>query len=86
MDTKHKAAPVGIADEAVMHKIYLIRGQKVMLDRDLAPLYGYETKRMNEQIKRNQAWFPVSCMFQLISEEIESLRSQIATANPPLPF
>ena len=70
-----------VADEGLMQKIYTVRGQKVMLDRDLAVLYGYETKRMNEQVKRNQERFPASFMFQLTSEEVEGLRSQIATTN-----
>ncbi len=70
-----------MVDEAVMQKIYLVRGQKVMLDSDLAILYGYETKRMNEQVKRNEARFPPSFMFQLTLEEVTHLRSQIATAN-----
>ncbi len=84
MDTKYEAAPVVMTDEAVIQKIYLIRGQKVMLDRDLAALYGYETKRMNEQVKRNLERFPISFMFQLTAEEIASLRSQIATAKVPI--
>lgn len=77
MGTKH----VVMTDEVVMQKIYLVRGKKVMLDNDLAALYGYETKRMNEQVKRNEARFPPSFMFQLNSEEVAGLRSQIATAN-----
>lgn len=81
MDTKHKVAQVTIADEVLMQKIYIVRNQKIMIDRDLAVLYGYETKRMNEQVKRNQERFPASFMFQLTSEEEESLRSQFATAN-----
>mmetsp|Transcript_17033 Transcript_17033/g.39360 ORF Transcript_17033/g.39360 Transcript_17033/m.39360 type:complete len:179 (+) Transcript_17033:1402-1938(+) len=81
MDTTYKAGQVLVTDEAVARKIYLIQGQKVMLDSDLAELYGYTTKRMNEQVKRNQARFPASFMFQLTSEETASLRSQIATAN-----
>lgn len=81
MDTSQKAGKIVVADEAVMQKIYLIRGQKVMLDRDLAMLYGYETKRMNEQVRRNQERFPASFMFQLSAEELEDLRSQFATTN-----
>lgn len=81
MDAKHQARQSVIADEVVMQKIYLIRGQKVMIDRDLATLYGYETKRMNEQVKRNLERFPASFMFQLTAKEEENLRSQIATAN-----
>jgi hypothetical protein len=56
-----------------------IRGQQVMLDRDLAVLYGVETKRLNEQVKRNIKRFPEDFMFQLTKEEC--LRSQIATLN-----
>ena len=81
MDTKPQVGQSVIADEVVMRKIYVIRGQKVMIDRDLAALYGYETKRMNEQVKRNLERFPTSFMFQLTAKEEEYLRSQIATAN-----
>jgi hypothetical protein len=81
MDTKPQVGQSVIADEVVMRKIYVIRGQKVMIDRDLAALYGYETKRMNEQVKRNLERFPISFMFQLTAKEEENLRSQIATAN-----
>lgn len=70
-----------IADEIILSKIYLIRGQKVMLDRDLAELYDVETKRLNEQVKRNMARFPEHFMFQLTSEEFETLRSQNATLS-----
>ena len=59
--------------------IKVIRGQQVMLDRDLATLYGVETKRLNEQVKRNIKRFPEDFMFQLTKEEC--LRSQIATLN-----
>ena len=62
--------------------IYLIRGQKVMLDSDLAILYGVETRRLNEQVKRNIDRFPPDFMFQLTKEENEYLKSQIATSNP----
>lgn len=61
--------------------IYTIRGQKVMLDSDLAKIYGYETKRLNEQVKRNKRKFPDDFMFQLIDEEVKNLWSQNATAN-----
>ena len=61
--------------------IYEIRDQKVMLDRDLAELYGVEVKRLNESIKRNSERFPSDFMFQLTQEEWDILRSQIATAN-----
>ena len=64
--------------------IYEIRGQKVMLDRDLAMLYGVELKRLNEAVKRNTERFPSDFMFQLKKDEWDILRSQIATANKNL--
>lgn len=60
---------VSIPDEAVLNKIYIIRDQKVMLDRDLAELYGVETKRLNEQVRRNLDRFPKDFMFQLTQED-----------------
>jgi len=68
-----------ISVEIIERKIYLIRGHKVMLDSDLAELYGIETKRLNEQVRRNLKRFPEDFMFQLTLAEAESLRSQIAT-------
>ena len=70
-----------ISDETITRKIYLIRDKKVMLDRDLADLYGVENKRLGEQVKRNVSKFPGDFMFQLSKEETEDLRSQFATAN-----
>ncbi len=61
--------------------IYLIRGQKVMLDRDLADLYGVETKRLKEQVRRNIERFPEDFMFELSKSESANLRSQIATSS-----
>lgn len=58
-----------IPDELVMTKILLIRGKKVMIDRDLAELYGVSTKRLNEQVKRNIRRFPADFMIQLTEEE-----------------
>ena len=58
-----------IPEELVTSKIYLIRHKKVMLDEDLAKLYDVETRRLNEQVKRNQERFPVDFMFQLTKEE-----------------
>lgn len=72
---------LSIPDEVVIGKIYQIRNHKVMLDIDLAQLYQVETKRLNEQVKRNADRFPEDFMFQLTDEEWESLRSQIATSN-----
>ena len=70
-----------LSDDIVVNKIYEIRGQKVMLDSDLAELYGVETKRLNEQIRRNSDRFPEDFMFQLTENEWESLRSQFATSS-----
>ena len=70
-----------IPEEVIMNKIFFIRGQKVMLDRDLAELYGVETKRLKEQVKRNISRFPTKYMFELTEKEFESLRSQIATSK-----
>jgi len=62
--------------------IYEIRGQKVMLDRDLAGLYGVELKALNQAVKRNIARFPLDFMFKLTQSEWNILRSQFVTANP----
>ena len=67
--------------ENIENLIHVIRGKQVMLDRDLARLYGVETKRLNEQVKRNIERFPEDFMFQLSKEEAESSRSQFATLN-----
>ncbi len=67
--------------EIIEKKILLVRGQKVMLDSDLADLYGVTTKRFNEQVKRNLKRFPIDFMFQLNEEETEVLRSQFATSK-----
>lgn len=67
--------------EEIESKILAVRGQKVMLDMDLARLYGVTTKRFNEQIKRNKGRFPEDFMFQLTEPEAESLRSQTATSK-----
>jgi len=72
--------PVSV--EMIELRIYLIRGRKVMLDSDLAEIYGVTTKRLNEQVKRNRDRFPEDFMFQFTAEETEELlRSQIATAS-----
>ena len=67
--------------EIIQNKIYLIRGLKVMLDRDLAVLYEVSTKRFNEQVKRNLKRFPDDFRFQLNDEEFNNLRSQNATSS-----
>lgn len=70
-----------IKDINIESLIRNVRGQRVMLDSDLAMLYGVETKRLNEQVKRNIERFPDDFMFQLTQEEMVALRSQIATLN-----
>lgn len=72
---------VFIPDEVVVDKIYQIRDQKVMLDEDLAELYGIETKRLNEQVARNPDRFPKDFMFRLTDEEFANLKSQFATSS-----
>ena len=67
--------------ERIERSILLFRGHKVMLDADLAGLYGVTTKRLNERVRRNRSRFPDDFMFQLTAEEFLSLRSQIATSK-----
>lgn len=73
MSTKEVLVP----DEIVISKIYLIRNQKVMLDSNLAELYGVETKRLNEQVTRNIDRFPEDFMFRLDENEYQILKSQL---------
>jgi len=70
-----------IAAPAIEKRILVVRDRQVMLDEDLADLYGVETKRLVEQVKRNRDRFPEDFMFQLNKEEAAALRSQIATSN-----
>ena len=75
-----KSESVKMDDIAIIeNKIYEIRGQKVMLDFDLAEMYGVETKRLKEQVRRNIERFPVEFMFELTKEEVQFSRSQFAT-------
>jgi hypothetical protein len=76
-----KKVDVMMPDEVVINKIYLIRGLKVMLDRDLAELYRVETRILNQAVKRNVERFPKDFMFQLTIEEWHSLRSQFVILN-----
>jgi hypothetical protein len=70
-----------VVDEAIVSKIYLIRETKVMLDKDLAELYGVSTKALKQQVKRNMERFPIDFMFELSKEEFDNLRSQIVTSS-----
>ena len=65
----------------ICNHVYAIRGQQVMLDADLAQIYGYEVKRLNAQVKNNISRFPEDFMFQLTKSELENLRSNFSTAN-----
>ena len=71
------------AARPIERQIYIIRGQKVMLDADLAALYGVSTKAFNQAVRRNVERFPDDFAFQLSKEELENWRSQIVTSNPP---
>ena len=77
--------PIGNSDNAALvpieNLIYVIRGQQVMLDSDLARLYGVETRRLNEQVKRNIERFPDDFMIQLTKDEVQNLMSQFATSS-----
>jgi hypothetical protein len=71
-----------VPEETIGKRIFIVRGQKVMLDRDLAELYDVPPKRLNEQVKRNLDRFPLDFMFQLTIEETDApVRSQIAASQ-----
>lgn len=70
-----------VSTERVKKAILLVRGQKVILDADLAKLYGVETRRLNEQVKRNIERFPGDFMFQLTKDEFENLKSHFAISS-----
>ncbi|MBQ6983497.1 MAG: ORF6N domain-containing protein [Paludibacteraceae bacterium] len=77
-----KAEPASLQPlENIENLIHVIRGKQVMLDRDLARLYGVETKRLNQQVQRNLERFPEDFMFKLTKDETELLRSQFATLD-----
>lgn len=71
----------GITEVNVIESIYLIRGKNVMIDRDLADMYGVETRVLNQAVKRNQNRFPSDFMFQLTAAEFKHWKSQIVTSN-----
>jgi len=83
-----------LTDEVIISKIYLIRGIKVMIDRDLAELYGVDTRTLNQSVKRNHKRFPDDFMFHLTKDELNNWKSQIVISNkekmgirkPPLVF
>lgn len=77
----NKLIPMDISVESLKEKIYMVRGQQVMLDADLAEIYGYTTKTFNQQVKNNLEKFDEDFRFQLTPEEAEDLRSKFLTAN-----
>jgi len=79
--SKNRDEKIMLPDEVIISKIYFIRGQKVMIDRDLAELYEVETKRLKEAVRRNIVRFPEDFMFEMTKEEFQDWRSQIATSN-----
>ncbi len=88
-----KSQEITIPDDIITNKIYWIRDQKVMLDRDLAALYEVETKQLKRQVRRNIERFPLSFMFELTAQEDENIRSQFGTLKrgshskyPPFAF
>ena len=70
-----------ITTDATRSKVYILRGQQVMLDQDLAEIYGYQVKNLNQQVKRNLTRFPEDFMFQLTKEEVELVKSQFVTSR-----
>jgi hypothetical protein len=90
--TVEKNNAIMLPDEVVITKIFIIRGQKVMIDRDLAELYGVLTGNLNKAVKRNIKRFPEDFMFQLTKEEFDNLKFQFGTSSwggtrkPPYAF
>jgi len=93
MNKKEENA-IPLPDEAIISKIYMIRGRKVMIDRDLAELFDVETRVLNQAVRRNARRFPGDFMFQMTKEEMERWKSHIVISNsekmglrkPPLVF
>jgi hypothetical protein len=79
--SEKKASEIILQSEIIENKIYVIRGQKVMLDRDLAELYGVETRVLNQAVRRNLKRFPEDFMFQMSQEEFKNWKSQIVISN-----
>ena len=74
------AASLSVSVQLIEQRVYLIRGQQVMIDSDLAELCGVQTKHLNQGVSRNQKRFPEDFMFRLTKDEAESLRSQFVTS------
>ncbi len=90
--SKLKLPIIKASEETILEKIYVIRGQKVMLDRDLAEMYGVEVRVLNQAVKRNVTRFPDDFMFQINRDEFQNLKSQIVISSwggsrtPPYAF
>jgi hypothetical protein len=80
-ENKTMSKSIIITEDGVINKIYLIRNQKVMIDRDLAEMYGIETRVLNQAVKRNKGRFPDDFMFQLTMQELEDWKSQNVMTN-----
>ncbi len=76
-----KELQILVAEQKILNRIYVVRGEKIMLDKDLAEMYKVETRRLNEQVKRNSKRFPKDFMFTLTAKEFENLKSQNATSS-----
>jgi hypothetical protein len=72
---------IDVVEEAIVSRIYFVRGQKIMIDRDLSELYGVETKRLKEAVRRNISRFPADFMFELNINEMERWRTQFASSR-----
>lgn len=94
METNGNTNTIAIPDEVLINKIFVIRGHKVMIDRDLAELYDVETRILNQAVRRNEKRFPNDFMFQMSKAEMADWKSQIVISNsekmglrkPPLVF
>jgi len=76
-----KISSIHIADEVIINKIYLVRKRKIMMDRDLAEMYGVETKVLKQAVRRNFTRFPKDFMFEMSAAEFKNWRSQFVTSN-----
>lgn len=81
MGTDAQPMPPSLALEAITQRIFVLREKKVLLDADLATLYGVETRRLNEQVRRNRDRFPKDFIFELTQDEFGNLKSQFATSS-----
>ncbi|MGB4772747.1 MAG: ORF6N domain-containing protein [Chitinophagaceae bacterium] len=77
----NKTVQVLVEEQKILNRIHVVRGQKVLLDEDLAQMYNVDTKRLNEQVNRNPSRFPKDFMFTLTAKEYDNLKSQIATSR-----